>query len=326
MSTPQPPDRQELVERTIRKLINRKKAVAGSVLQLLNAEIDSLYCDLAWLKDDPQDVERYDGTLGVTKEFVEKYSPAIGQLRWLEDLPQRYKGVGNSPGNVTGLRWGSGALIDNDLFLTAGHCFDAKYPAWHIPERNNAAILPEEMAKEMCVNFNYQLDRATGKVRLGIPYPVIGLLEKSRFPIDYAIIRLGRDAAGRLPGELFGKLTVAATDQTIRNTILCIIQHPGRREKKVEAGHLLELSGGRIAYNDIGTSGGASGAPILNGKTGEIVGVHTRGGSLPIGGFNSGTAIGAIRAVSKVIAGLKPSLPQRAVLSQVPAVEPHHGM
>jgi V8-like Glu-specific endopeptidase len=68
----------------------------------------------------------------------------------------------------------------------------------------------------------------------------------------------------------------------------------------VEAGHLLDIRNGRIAYNDIGTFGGSSGAPILNEK-GEIVGVHTKGGSLPIGGFNSGTAIGAIRAKSKYL-------------------------
>jgi hypothetical protein len=32
--------------------------------------------------------------------------------------------------------------------------------------------------------------------------------------------------------------------------------------------------------------------------TGEIAGVHTKGGALPVGGFSSGTAIGAIRAPS----------------------------
>ena len=75
-------------------------------------------------------------------------------------------------------------------------------------------------------------------------------------------------------------------------------------EKKVEAGHLLETRYGRIAYNDIGTFSGTSGAPILNGITGEIAGVHIKGGALPVGGFNSGTAIGAIRAKSKALANL----------------------
>jgi V8-like Glu-specific endopeptidase len=72
----------------------------------------------------------------------------------------------------------------------------------------------------------------------------------------------------------------------------------------VEAGHLLETRYGRIAYNDIGTFSGTSGAPILNGITGEIAGVHIKGGALPVGGFNSGTAIGAIRAKSKALANL----------------------
>src|SRR5258706_3689035 len=83
---PQPPDRQVLIERTIRRLLSRRITVASSNLQLLDAEIDSLSSDLAWTKDDPQDVELYDGTLGVTKDFVDRYAPAVGQLRWLEDL------------------------------------------------------------------------------------------------------------------------------------------------------------------------------------------------------------------------------------------------
>ena len=72
-------------------------------------------------------------------------------------------------------------------------------------------------------------------------------------------------------------LKVAKEDLTVKNAILCIIQHPNRKEKKVEAGHLLDIRDGRIAYNDIGTIGGSSGAPILDGSNGEIVGVHIKG-------------------------------------------------
>ncbi|HEX3071361.1 MAG TPA: serine protease, partial [Thermoanaerobaculia bacterium] len=132
-------------------------------------------------------------------------------------------------------------------------------------------------------------------------YPILRLEEFSFGPLDYAIVRLGKGENEKYPGEEFGHLDVARNDLNTKNAILCIIQHPNREEKMVEAGHLLDTSGGRIAYNDIGTSGGASGAPVLD-ENGEIVGVHVRGGSQPIGGFNSGTAIGAIRAVSKLLA------------------------
>src|SRR5215211_3579232 len=36
--------------------------------------------------DDSQDVELYDGSLGVSVEFVRRFSPPVGQLQWLSDL------------------------------------------------------------------------------------------------------------------------------------------------------------------------------------------------------------------------------------------------
>lgn len=313
-----PFDRRELVENTIRKLLGRRNAVAHDLSQL-DARIEYLYYDLCSSKDKPQHVELYDGTLGVSRSFVSKHQKPVGQLQWL-DLSERFKDSGDDAGNVSGQRWGTGSLIDDDLFLTAGHCFGQKYPAFQVPRRNNAPISPEEIAKLMCVNFNFQIDGVTKKLRESTSYPVVELLEMSQNGVDYAIVRLGTDKEGKLPGAVFGKLTIAKNDPTVRNAILCIIEHAGRKEKKVEAGHLLDIRDGRMAYNDIGTSGGSSGSPILDEK-GEIVGVHTKGGSLPIGGFNSGTTVGAIRSVSKVIAALKPSPLPRAVLSQVPPVE-----
>lgn len=292
-------DRRDLVERKLKQLLARDVRPAARAAH--DAEIAYLYSDLSRTYDVPQDVETYDGTLGVSREFVDQYESPVGQLRWLDDLSQRFKSPNDSKGNVSGLRWGSGALITEDLFLTAGHCFRQQYPSWQIPRSNGAPISPGEMAVEMCVTFKYQVDGATGKMRLGVSFPVLELLEQSGSDVDYAILRLGRDASGRLPGSIFGTLAVAKNDVTKRNAALCIIQHPGGKGKKVEAGHLLDSRGSRMAYNDIGTSGGASGAPILDATTGEIVGVHVRGGSQPIGGFNSGTTIGAIRAASKLV-------------------------
>jgi len=293
------PDRRELVERTIRKLLGHRTYVAQD-LELLDARLEALYYDLCGTSSDPQDVETYNGTLGVSKEFVDKFEAPVGQLRWREDLAKEFEGDHNDEGNVAGLRWGSGALIGDDLFLTAGHCFEQHYRAWQVPSRDGVPISSKEMATLMYVDFKFQRDGATGEIRPGLPFPVEEMLEFSTSKVDYAIVRLGRDASNNLPGQLFGKLAVAAKDPTARNAILCIIQHPNRREKKIEAGHLMEVRDGRIAYNDIGTFGGSSGSPILN-EAGEVVGVHVKGGSLPIGGFNSGTAISAIRAVSKHI-------------------------
>lgn len=293
---------EELLASSVRELLEHRSAVAHD-LGVVDAQIEYTLYDLCGKMDDPQDVETYDGKLGVSREFVDNHEAPVGQLVWLDDLPQRFSGANDDPGTVNGQRWGTGALIDDDLFLTAGHCFQPDPRRWKVPSQNGIAITAEELAPLMCVCFNYQKNGATGDKRPGAVFPVLALLECSASDLDYAIVKLGPDALGRLPGKLYGTLTVATKHFPKKNDILCIIQHPNGNEKKVEAGHLLDIRDGRIAYNDIGTFGGASGSPILYEKTGEIVGVHVKGGSLPIGGFNSGTAIGAIQAVSKLIPG-----------------------
>ncbi len=313
-TTPADPEgeRKDLVMGTMRKLLDKRLEAARGLIEL-DMQLQYLCYDLMSKKDDPQDVETYKGTLGVTQQFVDAHQRQVGQLRWL-DLADEFKAPGDDPGTVSGQKWASGALISDDLFLTAGHCFDQQHPGWQVPQRNGKTISQDEIARLMCVCFDYQIDGKTGRPRPEVCYPVIELVEcssSSESPdstVDYAIVRLGRNEEhGPLPGKVFKKLDVAKDDLTNKNAILCIIQHPGRKEKKVEAGHLLDIRNGRIAYNDIGTFGGSSGAPILdgsNGSNGEIVGVHVKGGSLPIGGFNSGTAIGAIRAKSKALANL----------------------
>ncbi len=298
----------DLASSSFRGLLDHRCAVTHS-LGLVDAQIEYTLYDLCGTLDDPQDVETYDGTLGVSREFVGMHEGPVGQLVWLDDLPQRFSGANDDPGTVNGQRWGTGALIADDLFLTAGHCFQPDPLRWKVPRQNGIAITAEEIAQLMCVRFNYQKNGITGRIRPIAVFPVLALLECSASDLDYAIVKLGPDSLGRLPGsdELYGKLTVATNHCPAKNDILCIIQHPNGNEKKVEAGHLLDIRDGRLAYSDIGTFGGASGSPILykktGEKTGEIVGVHVKGGSLPIGGFNSGTAIGAIRAVSKLIPG-----------------------
>jgi hypothetical protein len=293
-----------LVSSSLRGLLDRRSAVAHN-LGLVDAQIEYTLYDLCGTLDDPQDVEKYDGTLGVSRDFVYKHEAPVGQLVWLNDLPRRFSGANDDPGTVNGQRWGTGALIADDLFLTAGHCFQPDPRRWKVPRQNGTAITAKEIAQLMCVCFNYQKNGVTGRMQPGAVFPVLDLLECSASNLDYAIVKLGPDALGRLPGsdDLYGKLTVATKDFPEKHDILCIIQHPNGNEKKVEAGHLMDIRDGRLAYNDIGTFGGASGSPILYEKTGEIVGVHVKGGSLPIGGFNSGTTIGAIRAASKLLPG-----------------------
>jgi V8-like Glu-specific endopeptidase len=275
-------------------------------LELLGAQISFTAAEsICGLSDDMQHVELYDGTLGVSVDFVRHFSPPVGQLQWLDTLKDIFKGPGASPGNVNGVRWGSGSLIGPDLFISAGHCFDRGIDedggGWVRPKKNGVTISEAEIATLMKVNFNFQINVQTNQLRQEDSYPIIRLLEYREGNLDYAIVQLGKNAQGEVPGEKFGTLVVAGGDLTEEGATLCVIQHPNKQPKMIEAGPLKSNVGGKILYSSIDTLGGSSGSSVLNGETGEVVGVHTNGGCHPDGGANSGVAIGAIRKFSSIL-------------------------
>lgn len=253
-------------------------------------------------RDDSQDVELYDGTLGVPREFVTTHQAPVGLLRWHDDLARRFSGTGEAAGNVAGVGWGTGALFQKELFLTAGHSFDGFGNGWVRPSRNGRPVPPGELATAMRVIFNFQVDGSSTPraVRAGESFPVLELVEYRLSGLDYAIVRLGANDAGILPGEIHGTLPVAILDVEEPRAMLCVIQHPDGAPKRVEAGPMFRNVAGRIEYKDLDTLGGSSGAPILS-LRGEIVGVHTNGGCTEFSGANYGTSISIIREASTVL-------------------------
>jgi len=294
--------REEVEARVEGLLLQRTEVVRQ--LELLDQVIRFHLWYVCGPKDDTEDVEDYTPKLGVSAAFVAAAQRSIGQLRWRDNLANVFLPP-DDPGTVSGVKWGSGALIAPNLFLTAGHCFDQAGGRWTRPSRNGQLISRSEIATYMDVVFNFQFVGGTHQknTRPEAKFPVVALLEhcsQERTPggIDYAIVELGRDANGRLPGDLFGTLTAAKADVTVPGTVLTIIQHPNQKEKRVGVGTLLGIQCGLLAYNDIDTGEGSSGAPVLD-LNGQIVGVHVRGACLPDGGQNNAQRIGDIRFVSK---------------------------
>lgn len=249
--------------------------------------------------DDSQPVEQYNGALGVTKAFVDAHQSAVGQIQWNSNL----SGIYTNPGNVSGARWCSGTLITNDLFLTAGHCFDQSGGGWQRPRVNGTSnVIPStEIATNMHVNFNYQVD-PQGNLRQEQSFPIIALLEYRLGGLDFAIVRLGGN-----PGATYGTTAVSTTDATA-GQMLCIMGHPEGVPKRIEAGPALAPSGNRVRYDDIDTLGGNSGSGVLRASDGRIIGVHTNGGCTPQSpsdsNANFGMRIAAVIAASPTLKAL----------------------
>ncbi|OYR40676.1 serine protease [Halorubrum sp. Hd13] len=247
--------------------------------------------------NDKQPVEQYDGTLGVSKSFVDNHESPVGLIQWNDDLDQRY----SDPGRFAGDRWCTGTLVADDLFLTAGHCFDS---APGVPVKGGQRIRPHEIATNMHVDFNYQVD-PSGNLRQEQQFDIVELVERDRGGLDYAVVRLSGT-----PGNRFGSATLA-TSPVQQGDSLCIIQHPRGRPKKIEAGtathvHTSSTSGqlgeDYFGYGDIDTLRGSSGSGVLRESDGAIVGVHTNGGCRAgRGGHNHGVKIGPILNESDVL-------------------------
>ncbi|GIG21558.1 hypothetical protein Cch01nite_22820 [Cellulomonas chitinilytica] len=249
--------------------------------------------------DDSQPVEQYDGTLGVTVAFVNAHQAPAVQVQWNSNLAA----VFTNPGDVSGVRWGSGTMIGPDLFLTCGHLFDQDPNGWTIPRQNgtSSAITPQQAAQQMHLNFNYQVDSG-GVLQTEVSYPITQLLEYRLGGLDMALCRIGGS-----PGNTYGWTEFGTTNAAVGD-MLAIIGHPAGQPKRIEAGPATSIVGSTIGYNDIDTLGGNSGSGILQASTGRVVGVHTNGGCNPSGtGQNTGTAIAAIFAASPTLQATTPS-------------------
>jgi len=260
--------------------------------------------------DDSQPVEQYNGSLGVTVAFVAAHQAPACQVQWNNNLATVY----SNPGNVSGVRWGSGTMISDDLFLTCGHLFDQTGGGWQRPRQNGTSniITPQEIARNMHLNFNFQVDSA-GNLRPQQSFPILELIEYRLGGIDMAVCRIGGN-----PGAAFGRTFISTTD-AVRPEMICIIGHPAGQPKRIEAGPTTEISGNLIRYGDIDTLGGNSGSGILRASDGRLVGVHTNGGCTAAspgdGGTNFGQRIAAVIAASPTLQALL--APKRKIVDDI---------
>ena len=267
----------------------------------------NFYQDMCGAKDDSQEVEFYDGKLGVTKAYAKTNAPSTVQLQWNTRQAIAAQLAGYELGNVAGERWCTGTLVSDRQILTAGHCFDVQNGAdyWISPFRIKDDHSPEfapprVLASLMHVNFNFQTDAVTGKLRKPDVYSIAALDEWREGPdgLDYAIFTISPNADGKYPNTTYEPAKVMIADPNANETI-AIIQHPNGDPKKIEAGKGPKIVGLEIRYSDLDTFGGSSGSGVRN-SAGAVVGVHTHGGCAA-GDANGGTRNVSIAKVSKLL-------------------------
>jgi hypothetical protein len=259
------------------------------------------------MTDRSQDVELYNGSLGPTSAFVMAHQASTAQIQWNNNLSSIFIGPNQDAGNVSGTRWCTGTLIDDIHLLTAGHCYQPDVNGFRTPiglgsDGNSHKLSPDELAPLTHVNFNYQIDGATRAVRPEMPYPVVKMVEFELGNLDYAILELGKDTGGELPGAKFPHASSDTTTSSLASaTVLTIVQHPGGKPKRIAAGSKISTGPNSITYGDIDTADASSGAGIID-QRGSLIGVHTDPGCTTIGiGSNAGVPLAAISKVSAII-------------------------
>lgn len=155
-------------------------------------------------------------------------------------------------------------------------CFDQISNGWDMPQRSGWTISSKQIALEMKVNFDYQIDGKTRLPRPEVSFPVEELVEYRTAGVDFAIVRLGKNGRGEFPGTRYPILQLATTRPTPLMT-LCVIQHPDGRPKRVEAGPLKAFDDQYLDYDDIDTLNASSGVTALS-PDGLISGIHVLGG------------------------------------------------
>lgn len=159
----------------------------------------------------------------------------------------------------------SGALVGEDLILTAAHCvadrgscLDTKFVFGFAIKRSGESA-PETLGEADVYSCKDLVRRYISE-------------DIELYGGEFAVVRLDRPVSGRKPLEINRNGTAAA------GTPLFVIGYPMGLPLKIAAGaRVRETQAGGFFFADLDTYGGNSGSPVFNAATKLIEGVLVRG-------------------------------------------------
>lgn len=186
---------------------------------------------------------------------------ALPEYKWISNPTAQIVNFAN--GRVSG-RFCSGFMIDESLFMTAGHCV-------------GDVCSRQQQTDGLRLSFNYQYPNGDSTQRINERlFEIAGIAEHGTCEgVDYAIYRLESD---RTLTD-FGKVTLSLEPPRTNHNIV-IAQHPDGLPKKIAEGKVVATNSdvGTISYN-ADTLGGSSGSPLGKVASKEVAGVHVLGGA-----------------------------------------------
>lgn len=224
--------------------------------------------------------------LGSAAELTARARP-VGLLHWDDD-------AGVPPGtdprvSVAGVRWCTGVLVSERLFLAAAACFDRDKVSslgWVLPPGVESAA---DFCAHLHVDFAYQVEAETGAVYVnngheGTSYHCERVAEQGANGLPYVLVALEG-----CPGKTYG---VAAPSGSLPapGDPVEVLHHPFGRPKAVSCGTISSVDDDLLTVDVTDLAGGSAGGAILD-ADGALVGLLLRGGctaeapayALPIG-------------------------------------------
>jgi hypothetical protein len=220
------------------------------------------------------DVETSSGCGGSFSADEKRRSKPVGLLHWDQDLAAA---PGADPKTlVTDVRWCSGVLLGERLFLTSALCFDRDKVAalgWTLPPNVES---PSDFCAHLHVDFAYQVQAETGEVyenggHAGTSYRCERVVEMEGGGVPYVLLSL-EGCPGKTYGAAKPGTTLAAPDAPFE-----VLHHPYGQPKSVSCGTVLSVTDDLLTYEDAEVAGASTGAGIFH-ADGSLAGMHVYGG------------------------------------------------